>query len=333
MAELVAACATSHSVLLAAPPSMWAERAQQDRSNRELYDGDGVLRTYDELVARVGDRYLADISIDVWEARWSACQDAIARLASDLQRTEPDVVIIIGDDQRELYTAANQPAIAVSTAASFEMALLEHQLSAPPTPFFQVVAHEYLMDDSHKVVGAPEFATELVGALVRAGFDIATSGETPAGAGFGHAFGFPVFRFFGDRPISVVPVLLNTYYPPNQPTPARCFEFGAALRAAVEGAESPVRVAIIASGGLSHFVIDEALDRRVLDAIHHGEWEQLRRIPTELLNSGSSEIRNWIAAAGALQDRPVAWSEYVPCYRSEAGTGCAMGFLSWTAAP
>lgn len=24
-----------------------------------------------------------------------------------------------------------------------------------------------------------------------------------------------------------------------------------------------------------------------------------------------------------------AMIEYVPCYRSEAGTGCAMGFVAW----
>jgi 3-O-methylgallate 3,4-dioxygenase len=329
MAELVAGAATSHSVLLAASPRLWVERAQQDRTNPELYDDEGIVRTFDELVAKAAERYQGEITLEVWEARWSACQSAIARLASDLRASAPDVVIIIGDDQRELYTAANQPAIAIATAPSFEMALLEHQLTAPMTPFFQAVAREYLMDDVHKVEGAPELAVELVRTLVRDGFDIATSAGTPPDAGFGHAFGFPLFRFFGEQPVAVVPVLLNTYYPPNQPTPARCFEFGQALGAAVEGAEWPGRVAIVASGGLSHFVVNEALDHQVLDAIRGRDWQALRSVPAALLNSGSSEIRNWIAAAGALQDRSVAWSEYVPCYRSEAGTGCAMGFLSW----
>jgi 3-O-methylgallate 3,4-dioxygenase len=47
------------------------------------------------------------------------------------------------------------------------------------------------------------------------------------------------------------------------------------------------------------------------------------------LNSGTSEIRNWIAAAGALEGLETAWQDYVPCYRSPAGTGCGMGFAVW----
>jgi hypothetical protein len=88
-------------------------------------------------------------------------------------------------------------------------------------------------------------------------------------------------------------------------------------------------VVLVASGGLSHFVVDEALDRRVLDGIANRDAESLRTIPDELLHAGSSEIRNWVAVAGAMHDREVAWSEYAPCYRTAAGTGCGMGFLRW----
>ena len=38
-----------------------------------------------------------------------------------------------------------------------------------------------------------------------------------------------------ERQVPVIPVF-NTYYPPNQPTPARCYDFGVALRAAIESA-------------------------------------------------------------------------------------------------
>jgi hypothetical protein len=61
----------------------------------------------------------------------------------------------------------------------------------------------------------------------------------------------------------MVPVMVNTYYPPNQPTPKRCYAFGQAVRKAIESWDSNKRVALMASGGLSHVVIDEEIDDRI----------------------------------------------------------------------
>ena len=60
------------------------------------------------------------------------------------------------------------------------------------------------------------------------------------------------------------------------------------------------------------------------------EVEKLSRLPRERMNSGNSEIRNWIVATGATEHLEMKWSTYVPCYRSPAGTGCAMGFAEWS---
>jgi hypothetical protein len=59
-----------------------------------------------------------------------------------------------------------------------------------------------------------------------------------------------------------------------------------------------MRVAVAASGGLSHFVVDEILDRRVLDAIKKKDAQRLRSLPRGALHSGSSEILNWVMVAG-----------------------------------
>jgi Catalytic LigB subunit of aromatic ring-opening dioxygenase len=124
-------------------------------------------------------------------------------------------------------------------------------------------------------------------------------------------------------------VLLNTYYPPNVMRPARCYEVGRLLRQAIEEIDGSARVAIIGSGGLSHFVTDELLDRRVMEALRTKDAESLRSIPLQALNSGSSEILCWIMAAGALESLDMAWSEYLPVYRTPAGTGIGLGFASW----
>jgi 3-O-methylgallate 3,4-dioxygenase len=97
----------------------------------------------------------------------------------------------------------------------------------------------------------------------------------------------------------------------------------------VQSATGHERVGILASGGLSHFTVNETLDRHVLDACQRHDGEALASIPAEKLKSGSSEIRNWITVAGAAGHLANVWQEYIPCYRSAAGTGCGMGFALW----
>ena len=82
---------------------------------------------------------------------------------------------------------------------------------------------------------------------------------------------------------------------------------------------------------MSHFVIDEALDRRIFDALAARDAEALCGIGEDWLQSGSSELKNWIAAAGALFETQLSGDVvgYEPCYRSEAGTGTANGFVAW----
>ena len=78
--------------------------------------------------------------------------------------------------------------------------------------------------------------------------------------------------------------------------------------------------------GLSHFVVDEAFDRRVIEMMRRSDGEALGALPESLFQSGTSEIKNWIVIAGAMSEAGFTMTlvGYVPCYRSEAGTGNAM---------
>ena len=73
------------------------------------------------------------------------------------------------------------------------------------------------------------------------------------------------------------------------------------------------------------------LDARFLDALCSRDVEAICGIEQDLLQSGSSELRNWIVAAGVLFDTSLSGGavDYVPCYRSDAGTGTANGFVCW----
>ena len=184
----------------------------------------------------------------------------------------------------------------------------------------------------HEVDGIKEYpvasdlAAHLLDHLIGHDFDPCRATELRFARGEGHAFGFVHKRLMRNKVIPIVPVALNTYFPPNQPRPKRCHALGQAIRGAVESWNGDARIGILGSGGLSHFTIDEDLDRGVLEAFGKHDTEALISIPLEKLRAGNSEIRNWIVAAGAAGGLELQWMDYVPCYRSLAGTGCAMGF-------
>ena len=162
------------------------------------------------------------------------------------------------------------------------------------------------------------------------GFDIATSNRFREGRGVGHAFEFVYQYIMPQGDIPVVPVMVNTYFPPNQPTAKRCYQLGGALREAIEAWDADKKVAIMASGGLSHFIIDEEIDHTALDAMKNKDVETLVTMPTDrLMVLGTTEILNWITVAGAMEPEEMTVLDYVPCYRTPAGTGCAMAFATW----
>ncbi len=67
--------------------------------------------------------------------------------------------------------------------------------------------------------------------------------ETPPHEqGLPHAVSFIVKRLFDNQPGVILPVFQNTCYPPNQPTPRRCFALGQAIAAAVAEWKEPSSV-------------------------------------------------------------------------------------------
>jgi 3-O-methylgallate 3,4-dioxygenase len=65
-------------------------------------------------------------------------------------------------------------------------------------------------------------------------------------------------------------------------------------------------------------------------ALREKDATALQTLPRNKLNGGSSEIRNWLCAAGALEHLPVAWMDYQPGYRTPAGTGTRLGCAIWS---
>jgi aromatic ring-opening dioxygenase catalytic subunit (LigB family) len=178
---------------------------------------------------------------------------------------------------------------------------------------------------------APELGEHLVDFMVEEGFDVAASNQMKPEVGLGHAFTFVYSRLLPQGGIPMLPVMVNTFFPPNNPRPARAFAFGQALRRGLEAWDNPARVAVLASGGLSHTYIDEETDRALLDGIVEKNGDQLRNLSRERLRNGTSELLNWVIVAGAMEDRDFTFLlDYMPSYRTEAGTGNGLAIGYWS---
>lgn len=331
MAEIVLGLASSHAPQLEMPPEVWREYGDRGRT-QAVHWFNGKKYSFGELVeARASDHFEKECTDEKFEARFNACQTAIAHLSETLAKAKPDVLVILGDDQMESFNDENMPAFCVYYGDSVD---------DEPKPG----NHRAMLSDP-KYANRPgqrltqpaegELGEHIIKSMIRNEFDVARSKKLPAGregnGTIGHAF-YYVYRRLQDNAASPnVPILVNTYYPPNAPTAARCYKFGQSLRKAIEEWDSDKRVAVVASGGLSHTVIEEDLDHRIIDGLRHDDFEKLTDYPDERFRAGTSEIKNWIALAGTLSGTGLTMDlvDYVPCYRTEAGNGCAMGFAEW----
>ncbi len=182
--------------------------------------------------------------------------------------------------------------------------------------------------------GAAKLANHILSSLADENFDLAQSSSTPKGSerhGIPHAYGFLYHSILGDTPPPSVPIILNVHFPYNVPKNQRCLDMGKALQRAIKSFDGYKRVAMMASGGLTHFVIDEELDKTILAALDKGDENTLAAVPENVFKVGTAEIKNWypVIAAMNAEGRKYHSVDYVPCYRSEAGTGSGMAFGYW----
>lgn len=333
MASVVIGVGTSHSPQLSTDVDVWPIHAERDRSRSDLRDVDGEVRSFEEISARRSATLAPELDEGVWQQKYERCQAGIDELSTRLAAAAPDVVVIVGDDQRELFLDDVNPVFAIFWGdVLHEIALTDRQIAElrPGMKEAMWAWHSETGEDYHVHSG---LARHLIESTVAEQFDVAQFTRQPAGRGLGHAFVFVRRRLLGTARPAIIPIFVNTFFPPNQPSAARCYEFGRAVRRAIESWPEDLRVAIVGSGGLSHFVIDEDFDRDVLAALHTADPAAIGALGQDKLQSGTSEVRNWIVAAGACEGMDMTVHDYVPTHRSDAGTGVGMAFATWEHVP
>lgn len=332
MADIVVGIASSHTPQLSSGVDMWPDHAERDRRNPQLLGRDAQYHAYGDLLELAPPGLGPELTPETWKAKYARCQDAIDNLTTALRVARADVAIVIGDDQRELFLDDGIPVFACFAGEALtDVSPDEETLARIPAgiraAFWAVHGSPGEGPARHPVLA--DLGLHITSCVTRDDFDLTLLTRQPEGRTLGHAFTFPRYRLGLTAETPVVPVFINTYYQPNVPSAARCFELGRSIRRAVASWNSSARVAVIASGGLSHFVVDEELDRSVLAALVDGNADALKNIRRDRLRSGNSEILNWITAAGVLEGLTATVLDYVPGYRTPAGTGAGMAFARW----
>ncbi|MEQ1775263.1 MAG: 2,3-dihydroxyphenylpropionate 1,2-dioxygenase [Burkholderiales bacterium] len=256
-----------------------------------------------------------------WDVLSAACKAAITTGFDELGRrinaARADVLIVISPDHWVNFFMDNLPAICVGVGETHD---------GPPEPWLNAFPHR-------KMAGHAPLAQHIVTQAFTRGFEPSVSYKLA----LDHGFCIPLWKA-GVAPLpAIVPIVLNTVEPPL-PNVRRCFEWGAVLAEAIASFEGHIRVAILATGGLSHSIgeatmgaIDEAFDRECLQHFASGHREALftfldRRM--EAAGNGTAEVRNWLAAHGAASAAGARDFELIH-YSAlpEVYVGC--GFASW----
>jgi len=251
-----------------------------------------------EIVAAVGTchtPYMFTRPPDEKPEELDAAAAGMAKLGKVLDETKPDVIVFLGSDHVETFSVTCIPAFAI-IAGSRAVA--------------RFAGREY------KLPVHREMAEDLLNKLVvDYSFDVAYSED----AELGHAFAVPFEHVIGKRDIPVIPFFTNVYVPPL-PTPRRCAALGKAIADIIKGRKE--RVALIASGGMSHFPgttkylsPEFDFDRWLLAQFEAGNTGALLEMTgTQLDEVGNTEMLTWAMMFGAIGAQPGTLIDYIPTW-------------------
>jgi len=251
-----------------------------------------------EIVAAVGTchtPYMFTRPPDENPAQLDAASAGMAELGKVLDETAPDVIVFLGSDHVETFSVTCIPTFTIiaGTRAVAEFAGRRYSL-----PVHREMAEDLL----NKLV-------------VQHDFDIAYSED----AELGHAFAVPFEYVIGNRDIPIIPFFTNVYVPPL-PTPKRCAALGKAIAEIIKGRKE--RVAVIASGGMSHFpgtskylTPEFDFDRWLVAQFEAGNTDALLNMTgTQLDEVGNTEMLNWATMFGAIGPQEGELIDYIPTW-------------------
>jgi aromatic ring-opening dioxygenase catalytic subunit (LigB family) len=229
---------------------------------------------------------------------------ALSVLRADLEQAKPDVLIVVANDQFVNFFWNNIPSFFVMVGDEAKGQFTRHKFHYR----------------NHKELGK---------AIVRAGMDRGIDFSYGEHIELQHTQNVPLYFLLPEPKIPILPIFVNTWVDPA-PSPRRCYQVGELIREVAGNAKE--RVAILATGGLSHFPgsprigeIDETFDHTLLEVMRAGKGRTLTEYSVQdLLQSGDTEFLNWMVVLGAVDDAKASYTAYMPDF---VATG--WGFVSW----
>ena len=243
-------------------------------------------------------------SVEVQKKLRQDAEKAFAVLRSDLEAARPDVLIVVANDQFVNFFFNNIPTFFVTLADEVKGQFTRHKFHYK----------------NHKELGR---------AILRAGMEKGIDFSYGEHVELQHTQVVPLYFLLPEPKIPILPIYVNTWVDPV-PTPRRCYQVGELVREVAQ--QRGERIAILATGGLSHFPgsprigeIDTKFDHRLLEIMREGKGRMLADYSLDqLLQAGDSEFLNWMVVLGAVGDIKADSTFYMP---DHIATG--WGFVSW----
>jgi len=229
---------------------------------------------------------------------------AFAVLRNDFEQARPDVLIVVANDQFVNFFWNNIPTFFVTVGDEVKGQFTRHNFHYR----------------NHKELGKQ---------IIRAGMEKGIDFSFGEHIELQHTQNVPLHFLLPEPKIPILPIYVNTWVDPA-PSPGRCYRVGELVRAVAD--DSKERVAILATGGLSHFPgsprigeIDETFDHKLLEVMRDGKGRSLVEYSVQdLLQAGDTEFLNWMVVIGAIGDAKAGYTAYMPDF---VATG--WGFVSW----
>jgi hypothetical protein len=240
---------------------------------------------------------------------------AFDELARRFRAAKADVLVVVTPDHWVNFFIDNLPAVLIG---------LGEEHDGPPEPFMQKVY-------PHKTLtGHARFGRHLLETALANDFEPARSHRLK----LDHGACIPLWRMGIGPEVPIVPILVNDLEEP-MPSIRRCLAWGRLVRHAIESYPENLRVAVLATGGISHSIgeatmgwIDEPFDRACIGHFEAGEESALSKFLEEELpktGNGAHEIRDWVVAHGAAGSKGFELIDYFPSPETLVGAA----FASW----
>ncbi len=250
-------------------------------------------------------------------------QDALlggyAAMAEHLAAAKPDVIVGIANDHLLNFRMENIPDWCVGIADRWQ----------GPAAWFR----DWLNVADYEVAGHRGLARHIVRGAGHRGVNLAFADQLL----FDDNWSVPLKLLTPRYDVALVPIHMNCVMPPLPPND-RCYAFGRTLAEVIRAWPGDERVAIMATGGLSHdpggpkyFAVDEAFDRWFLGLLDAPDHERvLREVTHERMigagDGGTVELLAWMVAMGAAGAGATAETLF---YVPSVPLRCGMGGVAW----